>query len=141
MRDRQHMEAAIKNAALDMGITRKIMANSEKVMKGGRTQDEIKAEIRETKRAKTLRLMVKYGPTALNNGWKFMIWIASVTAWLLMLPASVLFAGAIVEGLDTSTTFGQWSAIAVYIVCIGTGCKAAWDAGKGIKEQFGGVKW
>lgn len=121
-----------------------IVDHSVRIMSGEqqtRTQDEIKAEIRASSKAKALRFLTGTVRAGLNKGWQLLIWIASMGAWLLMPCLGVLFAGMIVEGIDTSTDLGQGAVIAAYAVGIVAGCRAAHDAGNGIRQQFGGMKW
>lgn len=95
----------------------------------------------EMKNTKALQLLVGTISHIFNATWQALIWMASMALWIIMPCGGALFAGFIVGGMDISDVSGQWSAIAAYAVCIFTGCKAAWDAGKGLKSAFGGIKW
>ena len=112
-------------------------------MKGNydKAAEALRAEIRASKKAKILRFLVGPYRSGLNAGWKLLIWIITMSGWLLLPCVGVIFAGAIVESIDISTTTGQYAAIAAYIVGIVAGCRAAYEAGQGIKQQYGGIRW
>ena len=120
-----------------------IVDHSVQVMSGEqtRTQDEIKAEIRASRKAKALRFLTGTVRAGLNKGWQLLIWIASMGAWLLFPCIGILFAGAVAEAIDTGTDLGQCAAVAAYAIGIVAGCGAAYKAGQGIKKQFGGIQW
>lgn len=94
-----------------------------------------------TEMTKAFQLLVGTVSHVFNACRAALIWIASMALWIIMPCGGAIFAGFIVGGMDTSNAFGQWSAIAVYAVYIGAGYKAAWDAGRGLRAIFGGVRW
>ena len=118
----------------------KMMEYSAKVMKGG--EKPTQAEIRVSRRDKALRFLTGPYRYGLNLGWQFLIWITCMAGWLLLPCAGVIFAGMVVEAyVNTGTVMGQYAALGAYAVGIIAGCKAARDAGHGIKQQFGGIQW
>ena len=122
--------------AMDV-IAETLRRNREKTDRAlAERQERVKEEIRETKKARYARALVRFGRPTVIGLWRLLVLATQAGCWILMPLACLAFAQWFTMGINVESGHGALAAVATYVVAGIAGIKGAARASRQIGDNF-----